>query len=42
MTPFERENARKRYHQFKSLSPEKREELRRKWRELKAVPEDAN
>jgi hypothetical protein len=42
MTPFERENARKRYQQFKSLPPEKREELRRKWHELKAAPEDAN
>jgi hypothetical protein len=40
MTPFERENARKRFHQFKSLPPEKKEELRQYWREYReASPE---
>lgn len=32
MTPFERENARKRYQQFQSLSPEKKQALREKWK----------
>lgn len=32
MTPFERENARKRYQQFQSLSPEKKQALIEKWK----------
>lgn len=35
MTPYERENARKRYQQFQQLSPEKKDELRKKWAEHK-------
>jgi hypothetical protein len=33
MTPYERDNARKRHQQFMELPAEKQEELRRKWRE---------
>lgn len=33
MTPYERENARKRYQHFMSLSPEQKEALRKQWRE---------
>lgn len=39
MTPYERENARKRYQQFHSLSPEKKAELRQKWAEHQKLPE---
>ena len=39
MTPYERENARKKYQQFDSLSPAKQEELRKKWREYQRLPE---
>jgi hypothetical protein len=41
MTPYERENARKNHHQFQSLSPEKKVELRRKWMEYQQLPESA-
>lgn len=33
MTPYERENARKRYQQFQTLSPDKKQALREKWKE---------
>jgi hypothetical protein len=39
MTPFERENARKRYQQFHSLSSEQKDELRKKWIEHQKLPE---
>ena len=39
MTPYERENARIRYQQFHSLSPDKRAELREKWGEHQKLPE---
>ena len=40
MTPFERENARKRFQQFKALPPEKKEELRKQWQAYReATPE---
>ena len=39
MTPYERENARKKYQRFESLPPEKQEELRKKWREYQRLPE---
>lgn len=39
MTPYERENARIRYQQFHSLSPDKRAELRQKWAEHQKLPE---
>jgi hypothetical protein len=39
MTPYERENARKRYQKFSSQPPEKKEEMRRQWREYQRLPE---
>ncbi len=33
MTPFERENARKRYQQFQTLSAEQKQTLREKWQQ---------
>ena len=39
MTPYERENARKKYQQFHDLSPEKKAELRKKWLEYQKLPE---
>ncbi len=47
MTPYERENARKRYQHFQQLSPEKKDDLRKKWAERRKMksesgePEDA-
>jgi len=40
MTPFERENARKKYQQFQSLPPEKKQELRNKWQQYQSLPEE--
>ncbi len=39
MTPYERENARKRHQQFQSLSAEQKAELRKKWKEYQKLPE---
>ena len=39
MTPYERENARKRFRHFDSLSPEKKQELRNKWAKYQELPE---
>lgn len=39
MTPYERENARKRFHKFHSLSPEQQQILRDKWAEHQKLPE---
>lgn len=41
MTPYERENARKRYQHFQQLSPEKKDELRQKWTEHKKSKADS-
>jgi hypothetical protein len=38
MTPFERENVRKRYQQFQAMPAEKKEEMRKKWREYRNSP----
>jgi len=39
MTPYERENARKRHQQFNALSTDKKAELRKKWLEYQKLPE---
>jgi hypothetical protein len=39
MTPYERENARKKHQQFNALPPEKKAELRKKWAEYESLPE---
>ena len=39
MTPYERENARKRFQHFHSLSLEKKQELRNKWAKYQKLPE---
>jgi hypothetical protein len=39
MTPYERENARKRHQQFKALPDDKKRELRQKWNEYQKLPE---
>lgn len=39
MTPYERENARKKHQQFQTLSSEKKSELRKKWQEYQKLPE---
>jgi len=39
MTPYERENARKRHQRFRDLPDDKKQELRKKWREYQSLPE---
>lgn len=39
MTPYERENARKRYEKFHSLSDVEKEALRQRWKAHQALPE---
>jgi hypothetical protein len=39
MTPYERENARKRHQQFQSLPEDKKNELGKKWQEYQKLPE---
>jgi hypothetical protein len=39
MTPYERENARKRHQQFQALSADKKSELRKKWLEYQNLSE---
>lgn len=39
MTPYERENARKKHQQFQALPAEKKSELRQKWQEYQKLPE---
>jgi hypothetical protein len=40
MTPYERENARKKYQAIKQLPPEKKEALKQKWHEYESLPEE--
>jgi hypothetical protein len=39
MTPYERENARKKHEKFRELPEAKKQELRQKWREYQSLPE---
>jgi len=39
MTPYERENARKKHQQFQSLPTDKKNELREKWKEYQKLSE---
>jgi hypothetical protein len=39
LTPYERENARKRHQQFQALPEDKKNELRKKWQEYQNLSE---
>jgi hypothetical protein len=39
MTPYERENARRRHQQFQALPEDKKNELRHKWKEYQKLSE---